>query len=296
MNTIDKKTLEKINTEITNRMFDVAEKDFETKLDVSRESILKVGEIFNDFYIMFSGGKDSLVVLDLIISTIGLENIYVVYIEIPGNTHELNIEYTYEIIDKYGIPRKRFLHLKANYDFYELVGRWGWPGPRRRWCMTTFKKQVINKYLKDKLSVTGVKAFDSGWRKKWIGAGALGVIPGWRSIYFKPIFHWNNNDVKTYISKYIKPKGIDLNPLYKILGGSANCVYCPYNANPDYYARLFVNYPHWARKLLEAERMVRKGAPFLNGKGKVYFEDLIRKSLSVESGKCMGETLGLCEI
>ncbi len=296
MYSIDKSILEKVNKQITQHMLDVADSDFDVKLEVSKESILEVKKLFKDFYVMFSGGKDSLVVLDLIISLFGTENLYVVYIEIPGNTHELNIQYTYNVIKKYKIPMEKFLHLKSEHDFYELVKKWGWPGPRRRWCMTTFKKQVINKHLKGKLSVTGVKAFDSGWRKKWVRAGALGVIPGWKTIYFKPIFHWNDNDVKEYINKYIKVKGIDLNPLYNIIGGSANCVYCPYNSNPTYYIRLFINYPHWAQKLFEAQNKVRKGAPFLNGKGKVYFEDIIKKGIELRENKCEGIELGLCGI
>jgi len=49
--------------------------------------ILERFKHWNHKYIMFSGGKDSLVCLDLA-SRVWKDNFKVIYIEITGNTHE----------------------------------------------------------------------------------------------------------------------------------------------------------------------------------------------------------------
>jgi 3'-phosphoadenosine 5'-phosphosulfate sulfotransferase (PAPS reductase)/FAD synthetase len=224
--------------------------------------------------VMFSGGKDSLVVLDLAHRALGRRRYVAVYIEIPGNTHEENIAYARRVAEMYGLePGKDFLHLRREGPgFYELVAKWGWPGPGRRWCMTTFKTSVVNKHLRGMVTATGVKAGDSGWRRSWARAGVLGRIPGWRTIFFKPILHWTTGDVM----EYIETRGLPLNPLYRKLGGSANCVYCPYNANPEYYERLRALYPHWWARLTRAEASVARGKPFYQGpRRRLGFADLI---------------------
>ncbi len=243
---------------------------------------------------MFSGGKDSLVVLDVVHRALGPGRYIAAYIEIPGNTHEENVRYAYRVARLYGLePGETFLHLRHEYhEFYRLVERWGWPGPRRRWCMTTFKTSVVNKHLRGMVTATGVKAGDSGWRSSWKKAGVLGRIPGWRTIFFKPIFHWSTSDVLEYIAE----RRLPLNPLYETLGGSANCVYCPYNADPEYYARLRDYYPEWWRRLLEAEERVEKGKPFYQGRGRrLGFRDIVaRGRIAGRPAPACG--LGVCEI
>ncbi len=235
------------------------------------------------FYVMFSGGKDSLVVLDLAYRALPRRVLRVAYIEVTGNTHEENLAYTRKTVERYGLPLH---HLRHTEDFYSLVERWGWPGPRRRWCMTVFKKNQANK-LGRAIALTGVKWSDSSWRRRWRDAGVLGVIPGWKPVFLKPIFHWETSDVKTYI----KERKLELNPLYHKLGGSGNCVYCPYNMNPDYYTRLAKYYPHWWNKLLQAEEKVEKGKPFLKpGVGKLGFRDIVELS-EIKSHR-LGSMLG----
>ena len=243
--------------------------------------------------VMFSGGKDSLVVLDIVHRALGPGRYIVAYIEIPGNTHEENVAYAYRVAELYGLrPGEGFLHLRHDrHDFYGLVERWGWPGPRRRWCMSTFKTSVVNKHLPGMVTATGVKAGDSGWRRAWKKAGVLGRIPGWKTIFFKPIFQWTTRDVL----EYIESRGLPLNPLYETLGSSANCVYCPYNADPGYYERLRDHYPHWWRRLLEAEARVEKGKPFYQGRGRrLGFEDLIARRARVAVGSCPLRDVGVC--
>jgi len=278
--------------------------DLEGKVEASLEAVRLVAEsleqgvpgVRGPLVSMFSGGKDSLVVLDLIHRALGPGRYLVAYVEIPGNTHEENVEYAYRVAELYGlVPGETFLHLRHEYhEFYRLVERWGWPGPRRRWCMTTFKTSVTNKHLRDMVTATGVKAGDSGWRNSWKKAGVLGRIPGWKTIFFKPIFQWTTQDVLEYVAE----RRLPLNPLYNTLGGSANCVYCPYNADPEYYQRVKEYYPHWWRRLLEAEERVEKGKPFYQGRNrKLGFEDLAGRSLRLRATvprPC--SEAGVCEV
>ncbi len=276
--------------------------DLDGKVEASIEAVRLVAStveagvdgVRGPLAVMFSGGKDSLVVLDVVHRALGAGRYIVAYIEIPGNTHEENIEYAYRIARLYGLePGVSFLHLRhERHDFYKLVERWGWPGPRRRWCMTTFKTSVVNRHLRGMVTATGVKAGDSGWRRSWKKAGVLGRIPGWRTVFFKPIFQWTTSDVLEYVSE----RGLPLNPLYETLGGSANCVYCPYNADPEYYARLRDRYPHWWRRLLEAEARVEKGKPFyLGSRRRLGFEELAsRASKPRVPASCPLRDAGVC--
>ncbi|MEB3851373.1 MAG: phosphoadenosine phosphosulfate reductase family protein [Desulfurococcales archaeon] len=241
-----------------------------------------LGGVRGPLVVMFSGGKDSLVALDLAHRALGPGRYVAAYIEIPGNTHEENIRYAYRVASLYGLePGRGFLHLRSvRHSFYELVERWGWPGPRRRWCMTTFKTQVVNRHLPGRVTATGVKAGDSGWRRSWARAGVLGRIPGWKTIFFKPIISWTTG----MVMEYIRERRLPLNPLYETLGGSANCVYCPYNASPHYYRRLQALYPHWWRRLLEAEARVAGGKPFYQGRGRrLGFEDIAARARPLEA-------------
>ncbi len=258
--------------------------DLDSKVWASMEAVRMVSEALESgvdglrppLVAMFSGGKDSLVVLDIVHRSLGPGRYLAAYVEIPGNTHEENIEYAYRVAEYYGLePGKGFLHLRHDrHEFYSLVRRWGWPGPRRRWCMTTFKTSVVNKHLRGMVTATGVKAGDSGWRRSWKKAGVLGRIPGWKTVFFKPIFQWTTDDVLEYIVE----RRLPMNPLYNTLGGSANCVYCPYNMSPEYYARVRDYYPGWWRKLVEAEEAVEKGKPFYQGRGrKLGFTDLVAR-------------------
>jgi len=231
----------------------------------------------------FSGGKDSTVMLHLVINYLRKlgygDTPKVVYIEVSGNTHEENVKYVYRMIRALGIQEKNFIHLKAPIDFYDAVKKWGFPSFRRRWCMNIFKRKVIQEYVKslgrDVIMFTGDRFSDSTRRSKLLSMkGVIEYNKYWRQHTFHPIAHWTLNNVLEYIAL----NNIELNPLYSTIGSSGNCVYCPFITNIEYYEKLRQHYPEWYAKILNAEKAMRNQGGAIFMKDKVYkLQHIVRR-------------------
>lgn len=119
-------------------------------------------------WVFFSGGKDSLVALDL--ANKYLKDFTVIYIEITGNTHPKCTKYARRIVENY--YGNDFVMLKNDSnDFYECLMKWGYPSflprARSRWCMDRFKANPVRKYTKRKgVGIVGVSPNDSMRRKR----------------------------------------------------------------------------------------------------------------------------------
>jgi len=254
---------------------------YEESLRLSERIIRSIGG--GEVYVMFSGGRDSLVVLDLARRILG--RVKALYVEVTGNTHEKNISYVYIVARELGVE---LIHLKRrDMEFFERVVKWGWPGPGRRWCMTEFKRRPIERFFRSNggrgTVVVGVKAWDSPRRKKYIVRDGIAYSSGWRTVVVRPIIHWTREHVLRYIAEHRLPD----NPLYEELGESGNCVYCPFIMNGLYYHNLMLRYPEWYRRIEEVEKKVRKGTPFVSGPRRFTLKQLIERSLKVEgSASC----------
>lgn len=243
-------------------------------IQMTRKTLMDVVERFKEhlFLLGFSGGKDSAVMLHLVINLfeeLGVKDYRVFFIEVTGNTHEENIKYVYRFVEKLGIPKSKFVHLKHQYDFYELIMRWGFPTYKRRWCMTVFKRNVLLEYTRslDKPVVvfTGDRLTDSNRRKKLLGKrGIIEYNEYWKQYTVHPIAHWTINEIFNYMTEY----SLELNPLYNVLGASGNCVYCPFITRAEYYKKLKEHYPKWYDKIVYAESNLKfqKGAFLIRGK------------------------------
>lgn len=236
----------------------------------------------------FSGGKDSAVMLHAVythLRRLGYEKqLKVLYVEVTGNTHEESVEYVYRFIGKLGVPRENFVHLRADRDFYELLVRWGFPSPRRRWCMTVFKRNVVLRFLRELggnvIVFVGDRLSDSGRRKSLLTRrGVLEYNGYWRQYTFHPIIHWSLGHVLEYIVRY----NLELNPLYTTIGSSGNCVYCPFITDTRYYQRLKQHYPQWLEKILDAEKAMRNNGGAILVSNRVYrLNDIVKNG---EAGK-----------
>lgn len=213
----------------------------------------------------FSGGKESTALLTLMVKTLReteiLDRLRIIYIEIPGNTHEENIRYVYSIIRRLKINGTNFVHLRSNLDFYETLKKWGFPSFKRRWCMNIFKRKVLLDYVnslgKDVIVFIGDRFSDSKRRFNLLSKkGTLEYNETWKQYTVHPIAHWT----LSHVLSYLVLNNIELNPLYFKIGSSGNCVYCPFITDIDYYKRLRKFYPKWYKKILNVElSMVKKG-------------------------------------
>lgn len=168
-------------------------------------------------YVFFSGGKDSAAVLAAVAyaGDSVVKRAIIVYNELVGNTHPLNVRQAYNIIQKLGFeeptvvespPYSRIavevfrgvkvLHIRARSrrgDFWDAVEAWGLPvlrpGTGRRWCYNEFKEKhwrALPFELKNgkpsRFVVVGVKATDSHWRHaRWVTLNPSS--PRWERVF-----------------------------------------------------------------------------------------------------------------
>jgi len=231
------------------------------------EKILQKYKNWNGKYVLFSGGKDSLVVLDLAYKCWG-DNFKVIYIEITGNTHPKCNKYVRKTVDEYGLE---LIHLKYDRDFFDMLMELGYPSvlwSGSRWCLRKFKNTPLAKFSKNStinLSVAGVKQGDSIRRRMWIKKNVIDgrVINTYSKLYGKvqlhPIYNWNNKDVWNYI----KQNNLPLNPLYKEIDGAGNCIICPAMKEREFLA-VMQKCPEFFCKWKKAHEKLRRD--FAEGK------------------------------
>ena len=195
--------------------------------------ILRQALSFNrPIVLLFSGGKDSLVCLDLCYHYLRPKNFSVVYVEVTGNTHPLSRDQALKTLQSYGV---NYYYLKSP-NFWNLFHRYGYPflpmvlkEHRRgiRWCLKECKQRVWESFIKDKVVVSGIKASDRPIRKQIVSEGLIREVHYYRYTEFidvMPIGLWSDDDVWEYIEREGLKKYLD--PCYKLTGGSENCVFC----------------------------------------------------------------------
>ena len=166
--------------------------------------LLQKNEPKEGYHLAFSGGKDSVVILDLV------KKAGVKYIAQYGNT----------TID----PPPLLKFIKNNYPevvinnpkipFLQNLKKYGFPSAKRRWCCKEYKEI----YGKNEIVITGIRAEESNNRskRKQIENGRN------NKKFVHPIFYWREEDVWEYIYKYNIPY-CKLYKSYKRIG----CLFCP---------------------------------------------------------------------
>ena len=170
--------------------------------------------------VSYSGGKDSLVALDLAVKAFG--NVEMLFndtgLEMPETLK--NVE---EVSNHYGIK----LHIASAGDiFWRAVELFGPPGKDYRWCCKVTKLTPIAKLAKAAwpsggLNIVGQRAYESLdrarspliWRNKWIR----------HMISTTPIQYWSQLSTWLYVFKYKLP----YNRLYMHGFDRLGCFMCP---------------------------------------------------------------------
>lgn len=190
--------------------------------------------------ISYSGGKDSLVALHLVLKA-SIEPVMLFNdtgLELPETLRNVR-----EVSEAYGL---RLINADAGNKFWEAVGVFGPPGKDYRWCCKVIKLVPISRAYKNSfrggvLSVVGQRAFESidrslsgsVWRNRW--------LPGVLSM--SPIQEWDQISVWSYI--YINK--LPANPLYYEGFERLGCYLCP-AANVAEYYEIKRKYPDlWSR-------------------------------------------------
>ena len=244
---------------------------------LTQETIRKVYNTFVEyqskvdvFYAAFSGGKDSVVMLDLVQKSIPHNNFIVIFgdtdMEFP-TTQELVIEEQNRCNDKnieFLIAKPR-LSASVSWDLF------GAPARRLRWCCTSNKTVPVQNLLYEKyktkiktMMITGVRADESLTRADYDELSLGKKIAGQYS--FHPILEWSSLEVYLYI--YMN--GLLLNKAYKYGFNHVGCIMCPNsNGKHEYIKHKF--FPDLVNKY--CEKIINNSSKDLSGNNARLFID-----------------------
>ena len=175
---------------------------------------------FDETIVMFSGGKDSLVVMDLA-KKAGLD--HAVYI---------NSELEFTVSRQYVEYMKKFYNIEDLHpknDFYDFCLKLSPPSKRLKWCCKVLKLAPMMEYsIKNKkfYHLTGLRGDESLRRSKYDKISTdpmLFANPRYKFHEVNPVFEWSDKDVW----RYIRRNNLKFNPLYKYIN-RVGCWCCPF--------------------------------------------------------------------
>jgi len=206
----------------------------------------------------FSGGRDSLVATHFAHSQVAdIVDFKVLHVDttiaLPGVQ-----DYIREVCDRLGWD----LHVvRPERTFEEFIPTHGMPIRTRRWCCYHLKLEPIIKFVRaqepPRCEVLGLRREESVRRRRLPRHIWKEVSRAWS---FCPIMDWSKGDVEAYIRRHELP----LNPIYKVLNSSGECV-CGAFMTKKQMMIVRGNFPDFYKRFLRIERMLRKGKAFWFG-------------------------------
>ncbi len=184
------------------------------------------------FYVAYSGGKDSLVMLDIVQRALPHDDFVIVF----GNT-TMELQTTYDALAKAKAhwPTLEWYEARASFDAEESWRKIGFPARKLRWCCSVhktapsiaklkeiYKTKYPNKTTPFKVMVfDGVRAEESDARSTYtmISDGNKHAV----QYNCSPILEWGSCELFLYIFKY----GLLFNELYRYGAYRVGCKLCP---------------------------------------------------------------------
>lgn len=211
------------------------------------------------FYVGFSGGKDSQVVLELVkMAGVKYHAVYNVTTNDPADNVRF-IKSRYPDVE-FGMPEK---------SYFQLIAQKGVPTMFNRWCCALFKEIAGVGFV----VLTGVRKEESRKRAeydeiaKWVKGGkdkaAVDIdkmernefqcVGGKDKFMVYPILEWTEKDVWDFIAM----RGLLVNPCYKT-HKRVGCVFCPF-ARPKEIRAYCETHPQLKAAFIHAIERYREG-------------------------------------
>ena len=190
------------------------------------------------FYVAFSGGKDSVVTLDIVQRALPHNEFIVIF----GDTH-MEFSDTYDVIEQIKDWCKRngidFKVAQSEFMPDYTWDQFGPPAQKMRWCCSVHKTApqiILLRELTDKpdfrgMAMMGVRAEESVSRSRYDKINFGTKHKGQYDFY--PILEWNTAELFLYIFQ----ENLILNQTYKKGNSRAGCLVCPMTSSKNAWFR-----------------------------------------------------------
>ncbi len=221
----------------------MVEKNRDLMAQLVQDTIKKIYNTFVEyrnkvdvFYVAFSGGKDSVVALDLVQRALPHNEFKVLF----GDTG-MEFSDTYDVVEKI-----KFFCAQEKIDFLEARSKmspleswriFGPPAQTMRWCCSVHKTTpqivTLREYTGNPrfrgMAFTGIRGDESVSRSEYDDVSLGEKIRGQYSCH--PILEWNSAE----LFNYIYAEGLIINEAYKKGNSRAGCLVCPMAAYKNMY-------------------------------------------------------------
>ena len=231
---------------------DILEQLVQDKIKKIYNTFIEYKKKVDVFYVAFSGGKDSIVTLDLVQRALPHNEFKVLF----GDTG-MEFPDTYDVVEKIQYlcaeQNIEFIKAKSDYSPEYTWKEFGPPATVHRWCCSVHKTSpqiiLLRKMLQKSdftgMAFIGVRASESLSRNEYDYISLGEKHKGQYSC--NPILEWNSAELYTYIYD----RNLCINEAYKKGNRRAGCLVCPRAAERnEYMAR--VCYPQEVDNLLSS--------------------------------------------